>query len=96
MSPKRTEADDFAAKIETLREAEAPNQIALELLKSADEISDLVVIVRDQAGKLHAVWTDQDFAQLTESAMYLTALVEHDLYLEHETPPEEEDDPCEA
>ncbi len=85
--------------IETLREAEAPNQLALELLKRAGDISELVVVLRDQAGKLHAVWTDQDFSQLAESALYLSALVQHDLYLEHEAPPDDEDDeddPCEA
>ena len=85
--------------MQTLREAEAPNQLALELLKRADDINALVVILRDKAGKLHAVWTDQDFSELAESALYLTALVEHDLYLEHEVPSDDEDDeddPCEA
>ncbi len=89
MSKKRPEIDEFVAKLENLREAEAPNQFALELLKSADHIAELVVIIRDTSGKLHAVWTEQDLATVAESTLYLTALIEHDLFLEHEGAPEE-------
>ena len=92
LSKNRTEIDEFVDKLETLHEAGAPNQIALELLKSAAHINDLVVITRDTTGKLHAVWSDQDLAEVTESALYLTAMVQHDLFLEHEGPPGEAED----
>ncbi len=89
MSQNHSEIAEFARKLVTLREAEAPNQVALELLKSAEHISELVVIVRDTTGQLHAVWSDQDLAAVAESALYLTALIQHDLFHEHEGDPEE-------
>ncbi len=94
MSEKDPEIEEFRAKLETLRCAEAPNQVALELLKSADQINELVVVVRDHEGKLHATWTDQDMASVTEAAAYLQAVLLHEIFLEHEGAPEDEGDLC--
>lgn len=82
----KSKADEIVEKIETLRGAEAPNQMALELLKASEGISELVVIIRDMDGKLQVTWTDQDLACVAEAALTLTAQVQHDCFHTHLAP----------
>lgn len=74
---------DTIEKVETLRGAEAPNQMALELLKAAKDINQLVVVIRDHSGKLRVEHTDQDFPALVEAAVFLMAQVQHDCFTVH-------------
>ncbi len=81
------EADELAKKVETIRgTAEAPNQLALQLLKDASDINALVVITRDMDGRLDVLWTDQDLADVAEASMTLAAQVQHDCFTEHLDP----------
>lgn len=61
----------------------SPNLLALELLRRASELDSAVVIVRDKEGALEVIWTEQDWSAASEAALFLSATVQRELWLEH-------------
>jgi len=70
-----------------------PNQLLLELLKQVDAIEALVIVARDQNGRLYVSWTDQDDGTLAESSHLLAGTVDAHLYTSHAVSDEEDDKP---
>ncbi len=83
---------EFLETLEGLGTGCSPNQLALELLKNAGYVQDLVVVARDLAGDCYILWTDQDLAGVAEASMLLTATVQRDLLTEHGSESDHDED----
>lgn len=70
-----------------------PNQLIVELIQNAKHIKSLVIIARDENGRLYTSWSDQDVAELAEATMLLTSTVSENLMQDHGEPYAEDEHP---